>query len=283
MVECLRRANATKLVWSEWDAGIAVDIMAMPFVPVLDGVVFPESPARALARKNFKKTKLLLGTNRNEGYYFLMYFLADIFKLSPNITQMTRADFKRAVKDVNMFVSPVGLEAIAYEYTDWLEPNDSAKMSLALDQMVADYQFVCPTLHLAQTYADTMLPHVEVYEYFFNHRSSVNAWPGWTGVLHGDEINFIFGEPLNETHFNYTEEEKQLSRDMMVTWANFAKTGNPNKFEDGGWLKSFYWPVYSRTFKEYLVLNAANKSKGFGLNSRKCAFWNKYLPSLLGE
>ena len=79
MVECLRRANATRMVNAEWDAGIALDIMACPFVPVLDGVFFPESPARALARKNFKHTKLLLGTNTNEGYYFLIYFL-DLFE-----------------------------------------------------------------------------------------------------------------------------------------------------------------------------------------------------------
>ena len=34
-----------------------------------------ESPANALRRGNFKKTRLLLGTNRNEGYYFLIYYL----------------------------------------------------------------------------------------------------------------------------------------------------------------------------------------------------------------
>ena len=75
------------------------------------------------------------------------------------------------------------------------------------------------------SYANAMLPHVEVYQYYFNHRSSVHPWPKWMNVLHGDEINFVFGEPLNTTHFSYTEEEKQLSRDMMTTWANFAKTG----------------------------------------------------------
>ena len=279
MVECLRRVNATKLVNAEWDAGIASDIMACPFVPVLDGVVFPESPARALARKNFKHTKLLLGTNRNEGYYFLIYFLAGIFKLGPNVT-MSRSEFVRAVKDVNMYVSPVGLHAIEYEYTDWIDANNSAKMSVALDQMVADYQFVCPTLKMAQSYADASL---EVYEYYFDHRSTVHPWPGWSGVLHGDEINFIFGEPLNTTHFNYTEEEKELSREMMTMWANFAKTGNPNKFANGSWLPDFYWPIYSPTLKEYLVINTGKKGRGMGLNSRKCAFWNNYLPSLLAS
>ncbi len=70
-----------------------------------------------------------------------------------------------------------------------------------------------------------MLREVVVYEYFFNYRSTVNPWPSWTGVLHGDEIAFIFGEPFKTKLFNYTDEERQLSRDMMTTWANFAKTG----------------------------------------------------------
>ena len=42
--------------------------------------------------------------------------------------------------------------------------------------------------------------------------------------MHGDEIAYIFGEPLNEA-FDYSEEEKQLSRDIMTYWANFARTG----------------------------------------------------------
>ena len=95
MASCLRTKNATDMVNEEWN-GIAFGIMNCPFVPVLDGDFFPgnfflkqgpffdflcyidvcaESPANALRRGNFKKTRLLLGTNRNEGYYFLIYYL----------------------------------------------------------------------------------------------------------------------------------------------------------------------------------------------------------------
>ena len=31
-------------------------------------------------RKNFKKTSILLGTNLNEGHYFIIYYLTEIFK-----------------------------------------------------------------------------------------------------------------------------------------------------------------------------------------------------------
>ncbi len=77
-------------------------------------------------------------------------------------------------------------------------------------------------------YAEIALPSVTVYQYYFDHRSSCHPWPNWTGVLHGDEIAYVFGEPLKKEEnlgFAYTQEEKQLSRDMMHAWANFAKTG----------------------------------------------------------
>jgi acetylcholinesterase len=42
--------------------------------------------------------------------------------------------------------------------------------------------------------------------------------------MHGDEINYVFGEPLNPAK-NYEPSEVELSKRMMRYWANFAKTG----------------------------------------------------------
>ena len=79
MASCLRQVNATEMVNAEWD-GIVYGIMGCPFTPVYDGVFFPDTPGKALQRKNFKKTSILLGTNRNEGHYFIIYYLTEIFK-----------------------------------------------------------------------------------------------------------------------------------------------------------------------------------------------------------
>ena len=67
------------MVEKEWD-GIVYGIMGCPFTPVLDGTFFAESPGRALKRRNFKRTSLLIGSNRNEGNYFLIYYLTNIYK-----------------------------------------------------------------------------------------------------------------------------------------------------------------------------------------------------------
>ena len=44
------------------------------------------------------------------------------------------------------------------------------------------------------------------------------------GVLHADEIADIFGQPLDDA-YGFAEKDKELSRDLMTYWANFAKTG----------------------------------------------------------
>lgn len=60
--------------------------------------------------------------------------------------------------------------------------------------------------------------------YLFDHRSSVNPWPGWMGVMHGYEIEFVFGMPLN-ANLGYTKNEVNMTKKIMKHWANFAKMG----------------------------------------------------------
>lgn len=79
MANCLRQVDPKAMVDAEWN-GIVYGIMGCPFTPVFDGVFFPDSPEKALQRKKFKKANILLGTNRNEGHYFNIYYLTNIFK-----------------------------------------------------------------------------------------------------------------------------------------------------------------------------------------------------------
>ena len=74
MIQCLRQKNATLLVNQEW-LGVTVGICEFPFVPIIDGSFLDETPQTALEAKNFKKTNVLLGANRDEGFYFILYYL----------------------------------------------------------------------------------------------------------------------------------------------------------------------------------------------------------------
>ena len=182
---CLRNVDANTLANNEFNA-IVYGICGFPFTPVLDGEFFPESPRRALARKNYKMTNILLGANKDEGNYFNIYYLynilknevifnSSIFKFAINNLKnrlfltytlsnnqqstffqlqeeipLNRTQFEQSVFELNVFVPPVGKQAIEFEYTNWLHPDNSTQLINAMDKMVGDYQFTCPVLEFAQ-------------------------------------------------------------------------------------------------------------------------------------
>ena len=220
VIECLRKADPIDLVTHE--AG-NFGVVEFPFTPVVDGSFLDEMPEISLATKNFKKTNILLGSNTDEGNFFIVYYLTDLFKKSEDV-YVNREDFVKAVKELNPYVNKLGLEAIIFEYTEWLNPDDNIKNRDAIDKMVGDFHFTCHVNELASKYAKA---GNDVYMYYYTHRSSVNPWPKWMGVLHADEIMIIFGEPLNPA-LGYTYSEIEFSKRVMRYWTNFAKFGSVN-------------------------------------------------------
>ena len=95
------------------------DMWTMPLgpTPQIRGLNY-----RPFKELKFKKTKILLGTNSNEGHYFVLYYLTDIFKKQENIS-ISREQFRKAVGELNPAVTPVGIHAINYEYTWWMDPK----------------------------------------------------------------------------------------------------------------------------------------------------------------
>lgn len=93
---------------------------------------------------------------------------------------------------VNFQYSDDVITKITHEYSKHLQTTDNHLSSLV--DMIGDEQFTCT----ANNFADNLLnKQVDVvYKYLFAHRSSVNQWPRWTGVLYGDEIMFVFGDPF---------------------------------------------------------------------------------------
>lgn len=90
----------------------------------------------------------------------------------------------------------------------------------------------------------------------------------------------LWHSQLPRPHYNKSTTLIHNLHGLPHGWWHFYR--NPNKFPNGSWTK-VYWPVHSALNREYLTLNLHNKSRGNGFRARKCAFWNYYLPNLLGE
>merc|ERR1719367_702973 len=98
-VDCLKTKNATELVNAEW-SGIVFGIAEFPFVPVIDGAFLDETPRESMRTKNFKKTNIMMGANRDEGNYFIIYYLTELFKNEENV-YVSREEFIDAVESLN--------------------------------------------------------------------------------------------------------------------------------------------------------------------------------------
>jgi len=235
-----------------------------PNAPIVDGHFLKNDPSHLLddTENELPTVNVLAGFNLNEGTYFLVYG-SPAFNLK-NESKINRSQFKaglrRALRSVTDLKSDEAVkvltDATEFAYTNGIKPRnrtlamrpidkDWVKIPVfplqnspppdvfyrnLLDDMVGDVNFVCPVID----FLDEMLQlelltkvagkRSKVYLYNFVHRSSQNPWPEWMGVMHGYEVEFNFGIPLDR-RLNYTKLEKELSLLMMTRWANFAKYG----------------------------------------------------------
>ncbi|KAF5303035.1 hypothetical protein FQR65_LT08364 [Abscondita terminalis] len=270
-ISCLKKANANEMVYAEQKIPLN-GIVDFPFLPVEDGEVIVQ-PLIKLAQKHFKQKDVMVGANDDEGYYFLMYYFPHIFRNEENIT-ITYEDFVSVIRNSRNDKTELEIEAIIYEYTNWVNLNDSEKNRNALDKVIGDQFFTCSTNDFADAYAES---DNSVYVYHYMQKSDKHYWPKWSGTLHADEVAFVFGEPMVKDR-GYSREEVQFSKRLMKYWSNFAKTGNPNKPSD---ISRCNWPAYKLNKRTYINLEANRCSTGVGgLRPKQCAFWRKFLPKL---
>lgn len=67
------------------------------------------------------------------------------------------------------------------------------------------------------------------------------SWcPLWMGVCHTVDVEYVFGTPINSfSSGNFSKEDVQLSVDMITSWTNFAKTGDPGQLGGVKWEQAF--------------------------------------------
>lgn len=224
VVDCLRNVPAHTLAAKQFM--VSYGAMQFPFVPVIDGSFLTDSPQNLIRMRQFKKCPILMGSNLNEGSFFMIYELVDYMSLD-RLT-MTRKEFDRSVDMLFPFypqymkeITPVALDSIKFQYTNWADQDDVLANVNALDRALGDSQFVCPLNDFAFAYANAGM---SVYMYYLTQRFNGNPWPSWMGVLHGDDVFYVFGETL-KPGMNFSKEDRDLSKKIMHYWTNFAKTG----------------------------------------------------------
>lgn len=220
IIACLRSKTPQEIIEKSLSALTQRSLIEINFLPTVDGDFLIDFPEHLLQLGQFKKnTQILTGVNKDEGSYFLVYQIPGFSKDHESL--LNRTQFQDSVKLAFPKATELAIDSIIFHYTNWEDEQNPTHNRDAMDDIVGDYNFICPLLEF--TNRNSELGN-KAYVYFFSHRSSKMAWPSWMGVVHGYEIEFLFGIPLYR-RLNYTKEEEILSRNIMRYWANFAKTG----------------------------------------------------------
>jgi len=239
LLTCLRGLSAKTILDNE---GVDNRFMVFPWVPSVDGDFLVDTPYNLLKNGSFQHKDAILGVNRDEGTFCILFALPGFSKDNSSLQsyEMFQTGVDIIAHDLNRFQR----DQIKQLYTV-ADGRDMDANRDALDKVCGDRSFTCPTEELAEFYDKA---NISTYFYYLTYRATEEVWPSWMGVIHGADIQWIFGMPLNKSG-SYTEEEKEFSRTIMSYWVNFAKTGDPN----GHSLPD--WPKFStRTHPEYLEL-----------------------------
>ena len=73
VVTCLRSVSAAVLAYAQYDSRVDSSGYSIPFQPVLDGVFLPLTTNLSAPPASALKKPVIIGVNRNEGMYFLLY------------------------------------------------------------------------------------------------------------------------------------------------------------------------------------------------------------------
>nr|BAI63723.1 ace-orthologous acetylcholinesterase [Nephotettix cincticeps]BAI63724.1 ace-orthologous acetylcholinesterase [Nephotettix cincticeps]BAI63725.1 ace-orthologous acetylcholinesterase [Nephotettix cincticeps]BAI63726.1 ace-orthologous acetylcholinesterase [Nephotettix cincticeps]BAI63731.1 ace-orthologous acetylcholinesterase [Nephotettix cincticeps] len=269
VMSCMRAVDAKTISVQQWNSYFG--ILGFPSAPTIDGVFLPKHPLDLLKEGDFQDTEILIGSNQDEGTYFILYDFIDYFeKDGPSFLQ--RDKFLDIINTIFKNFTRLERDAIIFQYTDWEHANDGYLNQKMIGDVVGDYFFICPTNLFAQAFADHGL---KVFYYFFTQRTSTSLWGEWMGVMHGDEIEYVFGHPLNMS-LQYNARERDLSLRIMQAYSRFALTGKPVSDD-------INWPIYSREQPQYYIFNAEKSGIGKGPRATACAFWNEFLPRLRGQ
>ncbi len=239
VLACLRAKTAQEILNTlPGEAGILSTAEKWDFT--VDGYVLPESPGRALESGNFNTVPLIAGTTGNE---------ASLFTGKLNIT--TPAQYEAFVR---AFFGENADQVLAlYPVTDYPTPK------AALDALISDISFVCPTRRFTRAVAKYQ---PKTFLYHFTYVTRVGTQSG-LGAFHGSEIPFVFGNSAMPT-----PQERALSDAMMAYWTSFAKSGDPN----AGTLPT--WPAYTLSEDPYLQLDIPITG-GRELRKPYCDFWDR--------
>ena len=189
--------------------------------PIIDGVTVPGQPRDLIAAGRFNRAPLIIGTNRNEGTYFIA--------VAANAAgrALTAADYDAVILTNFGAAATPAIEA-AYPLAAYPSPAQ------ALAAVETDSFFACPSDAVRRVLA----PQIDVWGYEFAASDPVQNFPLppapadlTLGDSHTTELAYVFGHDGRGNRLP-TRADRLLSRQVIDYWTNLASSGDPNREAD---------------------------------------------------
>nr|CAB3230114.1 carboxylesterase 5A-like [Phallusia mammillata] len=278
----LKSLESSKLV-----AALKANPFTTMFMPTVDGKFMPKPSEDLVQEKLFNPVPYIIGFNNSEGCALLAQSFPPGFKegLDKQVAIYT------IMAMLGMGVPAPKVEALTNAVVEFYGKevkDDKYKWSRIVASLMADQNFIVPSITMATAYSDAGNP---TYLYYMTqsirmhhdsaYSSKVTKKPEFCEADHSDDVMFSFGYPFIthqvSTECRYSEEEKQLSGRWMKSLCRFAETGDPNS-PDGS--ENVVWPLYDAASKQHLVLKHPYEV-GSNVLESTYKFWTETVPSIL--
>lgn len=216
-VECLKTANIQELSRAQ---DSLIDEMSLSFGPTLGDDFLPGNPISLMDIGEIgEQQEVLLGATRDEGTFFLHYLDPKLF--GNTLNNVSHSRIMQFVRESFPFLSPRVASVVFSQFLPIDENTSPIETRQILSDFIGDSTFTCPLTLFAQLFQKT---GNKAYFYIFDHKPSNSPWPEWMGILHFDEVQFIFGVPLRYPQL-YTAQEVEFSKKLIQTWVSYARNG----------------------------------------------------------
>eukprot|EP01084_Bolivina_argentea_P165348 287268_1 len=237
----------------------------------VDGMVLQQLPKNIfnnLNQNSFNAEKVIIGFNTMDSIIAWPYHAGR--------APRNDAEYKRFI---DKFISNKTQQNLLYEYyyppSDFpFYPPDHNSYEIGWFTMISDCCLKCPSLRLGKI-IDEQKGNNVVYMYMF-------GGPGRNGSYyagHGSEIGFIYDEPISAPIFDLTWSEV-LSNEMLSSWTNFAKFGEPNITDTSDNI-NFEWVNFGGQSADVMIFqDTLEIKKSFDIYYRNnvCDFWYNQVP-----
>ncbi|PVH74427.1 putative extracellular lipase [Cadophora sp. DSE1049] len=221
------------------------------FLPVVDGTLIPEYNSVALAKGNFVKVPLIIGTNTDEGKLFAGYGVNTTaeFRILLQNALYIRTSNNETLDAIIELYPETGSTSLHGQSDDTINPAvPYGHQFTRAARWTGDAMFIAGRRYTCQLWTEHGVP---CYSYRFNTIPNGQD-PIARGATHFMEVAFAFdnvlGTGMDDSSFDVEPasrqtQYKQIGDLMSRMWMSFATTGSPNNHK-----LSFFnstWPVYS--------------------------------------